>query len=140
MLAWFDYGSHGVMRTDPALYYAFSRIGLTQGWTSLYDLTAQRRVYATMPGLWWFPLPYTPPMAWLTVPLTVLPLQTAYWVWTSMIAAAFVATWWLLPHTAPCFEPCASRRPSPPTSRCWAWSLVSSSCSSLQAWRLRCGA
>jgi hypothetical protein len=59
LLAWFDYGSHGVMRTDFALYYAFSRIGLTQGWTSLYDLAAQRRLYATMPGRWWFALPYT---------------------------------------------------------------------------------
>jgi hypothetical protein len=58
MLAWLDYVSHGVMCTDFALYYAFSRIGLTQGWTSLYDLAAQRRLYATMPGLWWFPLPY----------------------------------------------------------------------------------
>jgi len=101
LLAWFDYGSHGVMRTDFALYYAFSRIGLTQGWASLYDLAAQRRVYTTMPGLWWFPLPYTPPMAWLTAPLTVLPLQTAYWVWTSMIAAAFVASWWLTSPQSP---------------------------------------
>ena len=95
LLAWFDYGSHGVMRTDFALYYAFSRIGLTQGWASLYDLAAQRRVYATMPGLWWFPLPYTPPMAWLTAPLTLLPLQTAYWVWTSAVAVAFLVAWWL---------------------------------------------
>jgi len=96
LTAWLAYGRTQVFRTDFALYYVFSRIGLNYGWNRLYDLNAQKHVYDAVGPIWWFPLPYTPPMAWLTAPLTALPLGAAYWLWAVVIAAAWVATWWLV--------------------------------------------
>ena len=101
LLHWLAYGQHDLGHTDFALYYAFSRIGLLHGWGNLYDLNAQRDVYRSMPGTWWFPLPYAPPMAWLTAPFTALPLAPAYWVWSGVLAAAFVACWWLATPSDP---------------------------------------
>lgn len=101
LIHWLDYGQHHLGHTDFALYYAFSRIGLLHGWDSLYDLNAQRDVYRSMPGTWWFPLPYSPPMAWLTAPFTALPLAPAYWIWSGVLAAAFIASWWLATPSDP---------------------------------------
>lgn len=101
LIAWLQYGSDHLLRTDLGLYYAFASIGLTHGWDRLYDLDAQRAVYASMPGLWWFPLPYTPPIAWLIAPLTALPLPTAYWIWCAGLAAAFGTAWWLATPRTP---------------------------------------
>ena len=101
LLHWLDYGQHHLGHTDFALYYAFSKIGLLHGWGSLYDLNAQRDVYRSMPGTWWFPLPYTPLMAWLTAPFTALPLSPAYWIWSGYLAAAFLTCWWLATPSDP---------------------------------------
>ena len=101
LLHWLDYGQHHLGHTDFALYYAFSRIGLLHGWSSLYDLNAQQDVYRSMPGTWWFPLPYTPLMGWLTAPFTALPLSAAYWIWSGGLAVAFVTCWWLAAPSDP---------------------------------------
>ncbi len=101
LLHWLDYGRYDLGRTDFTLYYAFSRIGLHYGWSHLYDLAAQRAVYQSMPGSWWFPLPYTPLMALLTAPFTALPLSSAYWIWSGTLAAAFIACWWLATPSSP---------------------------------------
>ena len=101
LLHWLDYGQHHLGHTDFALYYAFSRIGVLHGWSSLYDLNAQRDVYTAMPGTWWFPLPYTPLMAWLTAPFTALPLSPAYWIWSGCLAGAFLTCWWLATPSDP---------------------------------------
>jgi hypothetical protein len=93
--SWYAYGRDLPLRTDFALYYVFARIGLTHGWSRLYDLAAQADVYRSLGHIWWFPLPYTPPMAWITAPFTALPLQTAYWVWAGLMALAFLIAWWL---------------------------------------------
>lgn len=96
VLYWLSYGADQLYRTDFGLYYAFSLTGLQSGWSHLYDLAAQQRAYATVGhDLWFFPLPYTPPMAWLAAPLTALPLIDAYWVWSALMAVAFVAAWWI---------------------------------------------
>src|SRR5262249_1065542 len=76
LTAWLAYGRTQVFRTDFALYYVFSRIGLNYGWNRLYDLNAQKHVYDAVGPIWWFPLPYTPPMACLTPPLPPLPFRS----------------------------------------------------------------
>jgi hypothetical protein len=98
LMLWRTYGQTQLFRTDFALYYVFSKIGLTYGWNRLYDLGAQKHIYDSLGSIWWFPLPYTPMMAWLTAPLAALPMQAAYWVWIGAIVVAWAATWWL---TAP---------------------------------------
>lgn len=90
------YGAEHLVQTDFALYYAFARIGLEFGWSHLYDLGAQAVVYRQLGGgIWWFPLPYVPVMGWLAAPFTVLPMATAYWVWSTLMAACLVGAWWL---------------------------------------------
>ncbi len=89
------YGLEDLYRTDFALYYVFSRTGLDYGWSHLYDLQAQAAVYEALGPIWYFPLPYTPPMAWLTAPLTVLPLPVGYWIWSVLMAGCLLGAWWL---------------------------------------------
>jgi len=39
-----------------------------------------------------------PPLAWLVVPLTVLPYRAAYWLWSAVLVAALVLAWrWTSP-------------------------------------------
>ncbi|MBO0728074.1 MAG: DUF2029 domain-containing protein [Acidimicrobiaceae bacterium] len=99
--AWLDYGRNYLARTDFALYYVFARTGLESGWQSLYDLSAQRLAYRQIPGLWWFPFNYTPPMAWIAAPFTLLSPSTAYWIWCAGVAAAFAGAWWLAAPRTP---------------------------------------
>lgn len=98
---WLWYGQHALARTDFGLYYAFSLIGRTSGWTQLYSLSAQHSVYDHLGlRLWWFPLPYTPPIAWIFAPFTLLPMQSAYWIWASILTGAFIGAWWIAAPSA----------------------------------------
>jgi hypothetical protein len=45
--------------------------------------------------IWWFPMNFTPPLAWIAAPMTLLSLPTAYWAWSALMAAAFLTAWWL---------------------------------------------
>lgn len=97
LISWADYGIHHLYRTDFALYYASSLQGLRYGWSHLYDVADQHRVMATMGGrLLFFPNPYTPIMSWLVVPFTRLSLSPAYAIWSLIIGAGLVITWWLI--------------------------------------------
>lgn len=82
-------------RSNFALYYVFSEMGLRYGWSRLYDLEIQRRVTDSVGPIWLFPMNFTPPLAWIVAPITLLPLPAAYWVWGALTAAAFLTTWWL---------------------------------------------
>jgi glycosyl transferase family 87 len=80
-------------------YYLYARVGLHQGWTHLYDLAAQRREWLTMGGsdvLPWFPMIYPPPVAWVVVPFTLLPLPAAYAAWFALLLGMVLLIWTLV--------------------------------------------
>lgn len=80
-------------------YYLYARVGLHQGWNHLYDLAAQRREWLAMGGsdvLPWFPMIYPPPVAWLAVPFTLLPLPAAYAAWFGLLLGMILLSWTLV--------------------------------------------
>jgi hypothetical protein len=87
---------------DLTFYYAAAKIGLSHGWQSIYDLRLQQEALDALGSriqiaeLARYISP--PPVAWLAVPLTLLPFQAAYLVWSGLLLGALGWTWYL---TAP---------------------------------------
>jgi Glycosyltransferase family 87 len=87
---------------DFTFYYAAAKIGLSHGWQSIYDLRLQQealdalgsRIQIAQLARYISP----PPVAWLAAPLTLLPFQAAYVVWSALLLGALGWTWYL---TAP---------------------------------------
>ena len=92
------YGSDH-FHNDFTFYYAAARIGVTHGWQSIYDLNLQQteldaigsRIRIAELARYISP----PPVAWLALPLTLLPYPVAYVLWSVMLLAALVGTWYL---------------------------------------------
>jgi glycosyl transferase family 87 len=84
---------------DFTFYYAAARLGLAHGWGHLYDLKLQQGQLdaigsrITVAQLARFVSP--PPLAWLVVPLALLPYRVAYWVWSGILLAALALAWQL---------------------------------------------
>ena len=84
---------------DLTFYYAAAKIGLTHGWQSIYDLRLQQEALDALGSriqiaeLARYISP--PPVAWLTVPLTLLPFQVAFMVWSGLLLGALGWTWYL---------------------------------------------
>ena len=84
---------------DLTFYYAAAKIGLTHGWQSIYDLRLQQEALDALGSriqiadLARYISP--PPVAWLAVPLTLLPFQVAFMVWSGLLLGALVWTWYL---------------------------------------------
>jgi hypothetical protein len=81
--------------TDFRLYYAAAVVGLTYGWSHLYDPALQVAVTGRL-HIFFQPFINPPAMAWLAVPFTFLPFQVGHVVWTVLLLAALFAAWWLL--------------------------------------------
>ena len=78
-------------------YYMGAKIGLSAGWSHLYDLGLQRSVLqSVMPHSPWLPYVNPPPVAWLAAPLSALPFPAAFAVWAGLGALCLLASWWLL--------------------------------------------
>jgi hypothetical protein len=87
---------------DFTFYYAAARIGLSHGWSSIYDLAIQQAELKAMgSGIIIAELARyisPPPLAWLAVPLTPLPYPVAYWIWSCLLLGALALTWlWAAP-------------------------------------------
>jgi hypothetical protein len=84
---------------DFTFYFAAARIGLGRGWASIYDLALQQaQLDALGSGIKIAELARyisPPPVAWVAVPLTLLPYPMAYWTWSGLLVAALVLTWYL---------------------------------------------
>ena len=87
---------------DFTFYFAAARIGLTHGWSSIYDLTLQQAELNAMgSGITIAQLARyisPPPVAWLATPFTALPFSIGYWLWSGVLGAGLVLTWlWAAP-------------------------------------------
>ena len=84
---------------DFTFYYAAARLGLAHGWSHLYDLRLQQEQldaigsHITIAQLARYVSP--PPLAWLVTPLTLLPYQVAYWLWSALLVGALMLAWHL---------------------------------------------
>ncbi|HYM96439.1 MAG TPA: glycosyltransferase family 87 protein [Candidatus Sulfotelmatobacter sp.] len=77
---------------DFRFYYAMARVGLTYGWSHIYDLNLQCAPIGPIsetakhcPGL------DLPPVAWFATVFTVLPYTNAYPIWVAFLGLCLVA-------------------------------------------------
>ena len=80
-------------------YYLYARVGLNQGWSHLYDSAAQQQEWLKLGGaavIPWFPIVYPPPLAWIAVPFSLLPLPLAFAAWSALLVACVLLTWRLV--------------------------------------------
>jgi len=85
------------VRNDFRLADAAAMVGLDDGYARLYDLSAQARaIRALGPEFNIQPFISPPPLAWLVTPLTGLPFVGALVIWTALLLAALLWTWYLL--------------------------------------------
>ncbi|MDQ6880430.1 MAG: DUF2029 domain-containing protein [Candidatus Dormibacteraeota bacterium] len=84
---------------DLTFYYAAAKIGVTYGWAHIYDLRLQQAVLDALGSriqiaeLARYISP--PPVAWAALPMTLLPFQLAYGVWSLLLLLALAWTWYL---------------------------------------------
>jgi Glycosyltransferase family 87 len=84
---------------DLSFYYAAARLGLSHGWSGLYDLQLQQEQLQAIGSqirvaeLARYISP--PPLAWIVVPFTLLPFQWAYLLWSAVLVVALALTWLL---------------------------------------------
>jgi alpha-1,2-mannosyltransferase len=87
-------------RSDFAIYYSVSTIGLQSGFGHIYDEAKRVPLWNSMAAALGGPLqPYPviqpPTMALFTVPFALLPFPAAYAIWLVLIAASLLLAWWL---------------------------------------------
>ena len=84
---------------DFTFYYVAAQIGIGHGWAHIYDLQLQQAgLNALGSGITIAELARyisPPPVAWLALPLTTLPFDAAYFVWSGLLLGALAATWLL---------------------------------------------
>jgi hypothetical protein len=96
---WFEAFASDHFHNDLTFYLAAARIGLKNGWGSIYDLSIQQaeldamgsRIHIAELARYISP----PPVAWLALPLTQLPYDVAYWLWSALLLLALAWTWYL---------------------------------------------
>ena len=96
---WLEAYASDHFHNDLTFYLAAARIGVTHGWGSIYDLSLQQveldamgsRIHIAELARYISP----PPVAWLALPLTPLPYDVAYWVWSALLLVALAWTWYL---------------------------------------------
>jgi glycosyl transferase family 87 len=96
---WVEAYASDHFHNDLTFYLAAARIGIAHGWGSIYDLSLQQaeldamgsRIHIAELARYISP----PPVAWLALPLTPLPYDVAYWVWSAVLLVALAWTWYL---------------------------------------------
>lgn len=85
------------VRNDLRLAYGAALVGLRNGYPRLYDLAAQKTAIESL-GAGFNPQPFIspPPLVWLVTPLLAIPFQAALVLWTALLLAALVWTWYVL--------------------------------------------
>jgi alpha-1,2-mannosyltransferase len=86
---------------DFRLSYVAAKIGLTYGWPHIYDIDLERRVMATVTpyknGIDTMHMYVTPPpLAWLHLPFTLLPIPAGFVLWVIFSTVLLIAAWWLV--------------------------------------------
>ena len=80
-------------------YYLDARIGVHDGWSSLYDLKVEEREWQALGGadvLPMFPVIYPPPLAWVVVPFSLLPFPIAFALWATLMLGLFLWVWTMI--------------------------------------------
>jgi Glycosyltransferase family 87 len=91
---WLDTYRYPIASPDFFVYYLAAQIGITHGWAAVYDPSVFLPAQSAVIGR---PLPYLnpPELAWLVLPLSLLPYPLAAWMWKAVLVVAFAFSWYL---------------------------------------------
>jgi hypothetical protein len=87
------YFSSRPVATDFPIFYAEARVVLRDGWTHLYDVTAQKAVYREIGRTFTFANVHPPTLIWMVLPFTLLPLGLAFGLWTGLLIGLLLGVW-----------------------------------------------
>ena len=98
---WIDHFVSDPAAEDLHLHLVAARVGLSHGWSHIYDIDLQRATAADLgpsggliDSMHLFISP--PPTAWMLAPLASQPQAVSYLIWTIVSLAAFVGAAWLI--------------------------------------------
>jgi hypothetical protein len=98
---WIDHFVSDPNAQDFRVWQVAARIGLSHGWSHIYDLDLERQASAGLgpvgsliDSMHLYLSP--PPAAWIVVPMAGLSTPVAYVAWTLINLCAFIAAWWLV--------------------------------------------
>jgi hypothetical protein len=78
--------------SDFRAFYAAARVGTAQGWGAIYDRTRlEASLQAFWPGSPYVAFLNPPPLAWLFVPVSLLPPRAAFFAWAAFAVAVLCA-------------------------------------------------
>jgi hypothetical protein len=88
-----------ILDNDLTLIYMAARIGLEQGWTHIYSLTAQQDMFAQLRPHIAFGdgqrMISPPPYSWLLIPFVRFGAATSVYIWLALSVISLIAAWWI---------------------------------------------
>ena len=88
-----------ILDNDLTLIYVGARIGLEQGWSHLYSLSAQQDMFAQLrPNIAFGDgqrMISPPPYSWLLIPLVGFGAPTVVYIWLALSVLSLIAAWWI---------------------------------------------
>src|SRR5437879_11594599 len=95
VIQYFSFVIETPWQLDFSDFYFAARTGLAHGWAQMYNTAV------SMPALYaatgnWFPFQHSPVLAWLLVPLSLLPYALALSIWNGFLFGYYLLCWRLL--------------------------------------------
>jgi len=95
VIQYFSFVIQTPWQLDFSDFYFAARTGLSHGWAEMYNTTV------SMPALYaatgnWFPFQHSPVLAWLLVPLSLLPYALALTIWDGFLFGCYLFCWRIL--------------------------------------------
>ena len=95
VIQYFSFVIQTPWQLDFSDFYFAARTGLIHGWAEMYNTAV------SMPALYaatgnWFPYQHSPVLAWLLVPLSLLPYALALTIWDGFLFGCYLLCWRLL--------------------------------------------
>jgi Glycosyltransferase family 87 len=95
VIQYFSFVIQTPWQLDFSDFYFAARTGLSHGWAEMYNTTV------SMPALYaatgnWFPFQHSPVLAWLLVPLSLLPYALALTIWDGFLFGCYLLCWRIL--------------------------------------------
>jgi hypothetical protein len=95
VIQYFNFVVKTPWQLDFSDFYFAARTGLAHGWAEMYNTSV------SMPALYaatgnWFPYQHSPVLAWLLVPLSLLPYALALTIWDGFLFGCYLFCWRIL--------------------------------------------
>ena len=95
VIQYFNFVIQTPWQLDFSDFYFAARTGLAHGWAQMYNTTVSIPALYAATGNW-FPYQHSPVLAWLLVPLSLLPYALALTIWDGFLFGCYLLCWRIL--------------------------------------------